>query len=258
MANEEFTGRTAVVTAGASGIGLSIAHSFANRGANVAVCDVSSAALETAAGELPKARLFQVDVSDLEAVSMMISDIVEEFGCIDALVNNAGIPGPIGGIEFIEPDAWAHCFAVNVHGAFHTIREVVPHMRRSRKGSIINISTASTRTCPTGRSAYVASKWALEGLTRSAARELGPANIRVNAIRPGFMDTPRMTSLLKTAAEARGVPLEAIEREALGYISMRAKVQPEEIGAMALFLASDAARHVSGQIVGVCGNAEWE
>ncbi len=258
MANEEFTGRTVVVTAGASGIGLAIAHSFAEVGANVAICDVSAAALESAARELPKVRPFQVDVSDFAAVSMMISATAEEFGSIDALITNAGIPGPIGGIESIEPDAWAHCFAVNVQGAFHTIREVAPLMRRSGQGAIINISTASTLTCPSGRSPYVASKWALEGLTRSAARELGPANIRVNAIRPGFMNTPRMTGFLKTAAEARGVPLEEVEREALGYISMRAKVQPEEIGTMALFLASDAARHVSGQIVGVCGNAEWE
>lgn len=258
MPNEEFAGRTVLVTAGASGIGLAIARSFSEAGANVAICDVSAVAVESAARELPMARMFQLDVSDLTAVAEMISATAAEFGGIQVLVNNAGIPGPIGDIETIKPDAWAHCFAVNVQGAFHTIREVVPLMRRSGHGVIINISTASTLTCPTGRSPYVASKWALEGLTRSAARELGPANIRVNAIRPGFMDTPRMTGFLKKAAEERDLPLEVVEQEALGYISMRAKVQPEEIGAMALFLASDAARHVSGQIVGVCGNAEWE
>jgi NAD(P)-dependent dehydrogenase (short-subunit alcohol dehydrogenase family) len=109
-----------------------------------------------------------------------------------------------------------------------------------------------------GRSAYVSSKWALEGLTRTLARELGPSNIRVNAIRPGFMDTQRMRGIMARIADGRGVPVEEVEREALGYISLRTKIQPSEIGEMAWFLASAAAKHVTAQIIGVDGNAEWE
>lgn len=258
MLAKDLSGRTVIVTAGAAGIGLSIAQRFVAEGANVAVCDISSAALERASKALPEVRLFQVDVADLEAVAGMIAAVGKEFGTIDALVNNAGVAGPIGPVEVIDSKAWSECFAVNVQGAFHMIREVVPYMRRQGAGSIINISTASTQTFPLGRSPYVASKWALEGLTKSGARELGPSGIRVNAIRPGFMDTPRMVNLLTKAAEEKGVSLEQIEQESLSYISMRSKVQPEEIGAMALFLASDAARNISGQIIGVCGNAEWE
>ena len=104
----------------------------------------------------------------------------------------------------------------------------------------------------------MASKWALEGLTKNAARELGPSNIRVNAIRPGFMETARMTGLIARRAAELGVTPEEVEAEALRFISLRTKIQPREIGEMAAFLASKAGEHISGQIIGVCGNAEWE
>jgi NAD(P)-dependent dehydrogenase (short-subunit alcohol dehydrogenase family) len=161
-------------------------------------------------------------------------------------------------VETNAPDEWARCFAVNVHGAFHMIRSVVPDMRRNGGGVVVNISTASTVTGLPNRSAYVASKWALEGLTRTLARELGPSKIRVNAIRPGFMDTERMRGIMSRMATERGVPVQEVEREALGYISLRTKIQPREIGEMAWFLASQAGEHVTGQIIGVDGNAEWE
>ena len=138
------------------------------------------------------------------------------------------------------------------------MRALVPGMRRRGGGTIVNISTASTVTGLPGRSAYVASKWALEGLTRTLARELGPDNIRVNAIRPGFMDTERMRGLIARGAEKRGISVAELEKEALGFISLRTKIQPREIGEMAFFLASGAARHITGQIIGVDGNAEWE
>lgn len=246
------SGRSVLVTAGAAGIGLAIAEVFHERGDRVAVCDVDPAALERAAARGLRAHL--ADVSDAGAVDTLVAALPP----VAVLVNNAGVAGPVGGIERNDPEDWARCFAVNVHGSFHTIRAVVPAMRAAGAGCIVNISTASTVTGLPGRSAYVASKWALEGLTRNCARELGPAGIRVNAIRPGFMDTERMRGIMARIAGERGVPAEAVEAEALGYISLRAKVQPREIGETAWFLASDAARSVTGQIVGVDGNAEWE
>jgi NAD(P)-dependent dehydrogenase (short-subunit alcohol dehydrogenase family) len=246
--------RHVLVTAGASGIGLSIAEVFLERGHPVTVCDVDGGALEQARERCPGLAIYRADVADAAAMNSL-------FAAIDPvliLVNNAGVAGPIGGIETNDPEAWARCFAVNVHGAFHTIRAAVPAMRAAGGGSIVNISTASTLTCPPGRASYIASKWALEGLTKSAARELGPDRIRVNAIRPGFMDTERMRGIMARGAEQRGIPVEELEREALSFISLRSKVQPREIGEMAYFLASDAALHVTGQIVGVDGNAEWE
>ncbi|MBY8823998.1 SDR family oxidoreductase [Sphingomonas colocasiae] len=248
------SGRSILVTAGASGIGRAIAELFHARGDRVIVCDVDQAALDSIAAALPGIVTSRTDVADPAAVAAMIDRV----GPISVLINNAGVAGPIGGIETNDPDEWARCFAVNVHGAFHTIHAVAPAMRAAGEGAIINISTASTVTGLPGRSAYVASKWALEGLTRNVAREFGPAGIRVNAIRPGFMDTERMRGLMARAAERLQRPVAEVEAEALGYISMRTKIQPSEIGEMAWFLASDAARHITAQIIGVDGNAEWE
>ena len=247
-----------VVTAGASGIGLAIAEVFLARGARVAICDVDPAALAGAAQAHPGLMTGQVDVGDAAQVDRFAAQVVDAMGGVDVLVNNAGVAGPRGPIEENDPDEWARCFQVNVGGAFHFIRALTPVMRRQGGGSIINISTASTVTGLPNRCAYVSSKWALEGLTKNAARELGPANIRVNAIRPGFMDNPRMRGLMAKAAEERGLSVAEVETEALGYISLRTKIQPSEIGEMAAFLASDAALHVTGQIIGVDGNAEWE
>lgn len=248
------TQRSALITAGASGIGRAIAELFHARGDHVIVCDVDEAALAQLREAVPGITTFCADVADAAAVS----DIVDRAGPIAVLINNAGIAGPIGGIETNDPEAWARCFAVNVHGAFHTIRSVVPGMRRRGRGAIVNISTASTVTGLPGRSAYVASKWAIEGLTKNAARELGPSGISVNAIRPGFMDTERMRGLMSRAAAQQNRSVAEVEAEALGFISMRTKIQPIEIAEMAWFLASDAARHITAQIIGVDGNAEWE
>lgn len=246
--------RTILVTAGAAGIGLAIAEVFHARGDRVVVCDVDQAALDRAVAHLPGLVAIKADVADPASVELLI----EKAGAVAVLVNNAGVAGPVGGVETNDPDDWARCFAVNVHGAFHMIRAVVPAMRAAGAGTIINISTASTVTGLPGRSAYVASKWALEGLTRTLARELGPDGIRVNAIRPGFMDTERMRGIMARIAGESGRSVAEVEGEALGYISMRTKIQPSEIGEMAWFFASPVAHHITGQIVGVDGNAEWE
>jgi len=200
----------------------------------------------------------EADVADPLAAQAFVDAASAAFGRIDILVNNAGLAGPAGALETLAPDDWARCFAVNVQGAFHMIRAAAPEMRETQAGAIINISTASVVTGLPGRSAYVASKWALEGLTRNAARELGPDGIRVNAVRPGFMDTPRMEMLMQREADRRGIDAATVEAEALSFISMRSKIAPSDVGDMVVFLASPAARHVTGQIIGVCGNVEWE
>lgn len=246
--------RHVLITAGAAGIGLGIATLFANRGDRVTICDVDRVALEQARSTLPGVAAFPADVADAYAMSCLIADA----GPVQVLINNAGVAGPAAPLEETDAGEWARCFAVNVHGAFHAMAAVLPAMRAAGAGAIVNISTASTQTCIPLRSAYVASKWALEGLTRNAARELGPAGIRVNAIRPGFMDTDRMRGIMARAAATSGRDVADVEAEALGFISMRTKIQPEEIGEMAWFLASDAARHITGQIVAVDGNVEWE
>lgn len=246
--------RHVLITAGAAGIGLGIATLFANRGDRVTICDVDPAALERARSSIPGIAAFQADVADASAISRLVA----EAGPVQVLINNAGVAGPSAPLEKTDTEEWARCFAINVHGAFHAMAAVLPAMRAAGAGAIVNISTASTQTCIPLRSAYVASKWALEGLTRNAARELGPVGIRVNAVRPGFMDTDRMRGIMALAAAASCREVAEVEAEALGFISMRTKIQPEEIGEMAWFLASDTARHITGQIVAVDGNVEWE
>ncbi|WP_326523011.1 SDR family oxidoreductase [Sphingomonas sp.] len=246
--------RHVLVTAGAAGIGRGIAQLFAERGDRVTICDVDAAALDRARADNPALGTVHADVADHAAAL----ELVARAGLVDVLVNNAGVAGPVADIEATDPGAWARCFDVNVHGAFNMIAAVVPAMRAAGTGAIVNISTASTLTGIPRRSAYVASKWALEGMTRNLARELGPVGIRVNAIRPGFMDTERMQGIMARIAAESGRAVADVEAEALGFISMRSKIQPVEIAEMAWFLASHAGRHVTGQIIGVDGNAEWE
>ncbi|TQV78717.1 SDR family oxidoreductase [Exilibacterium tricleocarpae] len=247
-----------LVTAGASGIGYATVKRFLEAGARVAVCDIDQQKLDEVKGLHPQVITALVDVGNSQAIRAFVGDVVENLGGIDVVVNNAGIAGPTAAIEDIADDEWLPSFSVNIHSVFYMLREVVPLMKARGGGAIINISTGSTFTVPLNRSPYIASKWAVEGLTRAAARELGPANIRVNAIRPGIVDGERMRRVLTKIAVAQGTTVEALEAEALGYISMRTKIQPEEIGDMAVFLASAKAAHISGQMISVDGNMEWE
>lgn len=247
-----------IITAGAAGIGRGIAAAFLDAGAAVCICDIDEAALLRAASEDPRLMCVTADVSVAEEVERLVRTAGERLGGVDVVVNNAGIAGPTALLEDISIEDWTRTFAVNVHGPFLLTRAVIPQMKSRGGGCIVNISTASTVTGLPRRAPYIASKFAVEGLTRNAARELGPFNIRVNAIRPGFMDTPRMQGIMQRYAAERGASVEEVEREALRFISLRAKIEPREIGDMAVYLCSQAARHITGQIIGVDGNSEWE
>lgn len=250
--------RRVIITAGASGIGLATARRFLAAGAQVAICDVDPQAVANAMAAHPALFGRVVDIASESAVDGFVGEVVGAFGGVDTLVNNAGIAGACAPIEAISAESWIRSFEVNVHGAFYMMRAVVPLMKGQGGGAIVNISTGSVFTLPAGRADYVASKWAIEGLTRTAAKELGPDGIRVNAIRPGFVNSDRMKNILTAKANADGTTLEALEKTFLDFISMRTKVEPEEIGDMAVFLASDAALHVTGQLLSVDGNIEWE
>jgi len=139
-----------------------------------------------------------------------------------------------------------------------TARAVIPGMKARRHGVIINFSTASTRTLLPNRSPYIVSKYAVEGLTRNLARELGPFNVRANAILPGGIDNERLRRVLERVAERSGESLEAVRERGLQFVSMRTLIQPQEIADMVFFLCSEQARHVTGQLIGVDGNMEWE
>jgi len=251
-------GRVVVVTAGAANIGLAIADSFLAAGARAYVCDVAADALNAAMADRPLLRGRVADVADPGQMEEFFAWVRSDAAAVDVLVNNAGIAGPRGPIESIGYDEWRRTIEVNLNGMFYCIRQVVPGMKAQKSGVILNISTASARTGMVNRAPYVASKSGVLGLTYNLARELGPFNIRCNAILPGPIDTPRGRHLISLRAAEQSLPFEQIEAEHLGFTSLRSWVQPSEVGDAAVFLASDAARHISGQMLGVCGNSEWE
>ncbi|MEO8450733.1 MAG: SDR family oxidoreductase [Gemmatimonadota bacterium] len=247
-----------LITAAASGIGRAIAERFAQDGHRVHIGDVNAKAVESALITVPALRGSVADVGSPASVEALVADAVGWMGGIDTLINNHGIAGPRGPIEEIGYADWDRCIQVNLNGMFYTMKNVVPLMKRQRQGCIINLSTTSSRTGLPNRSAYVAGKVGVLGLTKNCARELGPWNIRCNAVLPGFIDNARGRGVLAKVAKDKGVSLEDMEKDALRFVSMRTWIQMSEIADACAFLASDQAKHISGQELAVCGNAEWE
>ncbi len=247
-----------VVTGAGQGIGRAIAERFARGGAQVHICDVSSVTLAEMLSANPEIKGTVADVSSPASVEALFAEAFAGMGGVDVLVNNCGIGGPRLAIEDIPYDEWDRTIAVNLNGMFYCIKQVVPRMRAQRAGSIINISTESTRTGIPRRAPYVASKLGVEGLTYNCARELGPFNIRCNCILPGAITNARGRRLVAMHAEEHGVSYEEAEAEFLGYISMRTWIDPAEIADTAFFLASAAGRHITAQKIAVSGNLEWE
>jgi NAD(P)-dependent dehydrogenase (short-subunit alcohol dehydrogenase family) len=252
-------GKRVVVTAGASGIGLAIAQAFQAEGAEVCIADVSSELLTAAAAAHPKIVTHRCDVGEPDQVAALFGQLSARWdGRLDVLVNNAGIAGPVAPIDRIEWQDWERTMRVNVGGMFLCIRHSIPLWQRNGGGAAINISSTSARTGLSQRLPYVVSKAAVHGLTLNVARELGPMNVSCNALLPGIVDNDRGRALIAAAAERDGVTYEQALADNLRFISMRTAIDPDEIAAMCLHLASPAGARISGQLIGVCGNCEWE
>ena len=249
---------TVLVTGGADSVGLVIAQAFAARGDKVHICDVNAEAVARALAANPALRGSVANVGDRAAVADVFEAARGWMGEVSVLVNNVGIGGPRASIEDIDIAQWQATLDINVSGMLYCMQQAIPAMKSRRHGAIINFSTGSTRTRLPMRTAYVVSKYAVEGLTLNAARELGPHNIRCNAILPGAINNARMKKIVSDKAAALGQPLEAVTQEFLKFISMRTMVEPAEIADMVLFLASDGAKKVTGELVSVSGNVEWE
>jgi NAD(P)-dependent dehydrogenase (short-subunit alcohol dehydrogenase family) len=247
-----------VVTAGAQGVGRGVVDRFLTAGAHVHVCDIDSKALSDLKAAHPEVGTTLADVSQSQQVKALFREVLDVMGGVDVLVNNAGIGGPRGPVESLDDGEWEQTIAVNLNGMFYCVKNAVPPMKAQGGGSIINISTSSVRTGLPLRTAYIASKAGVMGLTLNLARELGPANIRCNAILPGLIGNARGRALVQRAADEQGRTFADIEAEALKFNSLRTWIHPREIGDTAVFLASEPARHITGQYLGVCGNVEWE
>ena len=249
--NTRLDGQRAVVTAGAGGLGLVIAMTLAAEGATVMVCDIDEAALDDLPAGLEGAR---VDVADPGAVGGWLEPIAR--AGVDILVNNAGIAGPTEPVERITADEWRRCLAVGLDGMFHCTRQVVPTMKARRGGAIVNIaSTAGIMGMPY-RAPYVATKFAVVGLTKTLAMELGRHNIRVNAIAPGAITGDRMDRVVAAHARAEGRSPEEIRALYESGTSMGTFVSSDEVADLVVFLASERGSRISGQIIAVDGNTE--
>ncbi|MGY2744895.1 SDR family oxidoreductase [Pseudarthrobacter sp. O4] len=250
----DFTSKRVLVTAGANGIGLAIANKFQELGATVFVTDIDPDAVEKARVNGLAAAVN--DVSDEEQVRWLMATVKEELGGLDILVNNAGIAGPTGPLETLDTASWKATFDVNIHGQFFCIKHALPMLRQGRDASIVNLSSAAGRLGMAGRSAYSASKWAVVGLTKTLAIELGPDRIRVNAICPGAVNGPRIDAVIAAKARMLDLPEDQVSGLYLNQSSLGRLIEAEDIANMAAFAASDLARNVNGQALAVDGNTE--
>jgi len=244
-------GQRAIVTAGAGGAGLVIAQTLAGQGATVFVGDIDSEAVVA----LPDG-LFGtvVDVSEPDDVRRWLSPIVEDG--IDILVNNAGIAGPTQPVEDITPEEWRRCIAVGLDSQYLCAREVVPTMKETGEGSIVNIASTAGYMGMPYRAPYVAAKFGVVGLTKTLAMELGRAGIRVNAIAPGSIVGDRMDRVVAAQAATDGLAISEVEAMYTQGVSLARFIDPQEIADMVLYLCSPQARSISGQVIGIDGNTE--
>ncbi len=249
-------GLRVLVTAGGSGIGRVIAETFASAGARLHVCDVSDAALADCNSNFPDWGITHCDVSDEEQVATLFENVKAHLGGLDVLINNAGIAGPTGGIDELDPQEWRNTVEVNLNGQFYCARLAVPLLKKSSDASIIGISSVAGRLGYAWRTPYAATKWAIIGLIKSLAIELGPDGIRVNALLPGIVEGPRIEKVIAARAEATGVSYEDMEREYINKVSLRRMVTAQDIANQALYLCSPLGANISGQAISICGNVE--
>jgi len=249
-------GKRVLVTAGAASIGRAIATTFADAGARVHICDVDTAALASLAAERPDISASHTDVADIAQVERLFEDVRAKLGGLDVLVNNAGIAGPTGRIEDIAVADWERCIAVDLNALFYCTRLAMPMIKAAGGGSIISLSSAAGRLGFPLRSPYSAAKWAVVGLSASLAIEAGQDGVRVNCSQPGVVEGERIDRVAEAKGRALGISTDEMKQRMVEKVSMRTMVSAQDIANMALFLASDAGRHISGQALSVCGNLE--
>ena len=249
-------GLRVLVTAGAAGIGLEIARAFVREGARVHVCDVDEAALAALEGSDPALGRTRADVADRGEVEALFGEALAGLGGLDVLVNNAGIAGPTGRVEEINPEDWDRCLDICITGQFNCARLAVPHLRASANASIVNLSSVAGKHGFALRSPYAAAKWAVIGFTKSLAIELGEAGVRVNAILPGIVAGDRQRRVLEAKAQQRNVSFFEMERTAFSFTSLKEYVTPQQIADQIVFLASPRARTITGQAIAVDGDTK--
>jgi NAD(P)-dependent dehydrogenase (short-subunit alcohol dehydrogenase family) len=242
--------RRVLITAGANGIGLVMARAFAALGDRVWVTDVDASAIAA----LPAAiRGTVCDASAEAAMESLFTRIAQDWGGLDVAIANAGIKGPTAAIEAMPLDGWHQCLAVNLDGAMLCARGAARLMKPAGQGVILFISSTSGLYGTPFRAPYVAAKWGVIGLMKTVAMELGPHGIRANAICPGSVTGPRIDRVIEAEAAAKGMTPDAVRQGYASGTALKRLTDPEDVAGMAVYLASDGARMVSGQALAVDG-----
>ncbi|WP_425994546.1 SDR family oxidoreductase [Afipia sp. DC4300-2b1] len=254
--NLDIKGLRVLVTAGANGIGLAIARAFAGEGANVHICDVDTEALKALRTSDPALTQTVCDVADRAAVKSLFAEATSVLGGLDVLVNNAGIAGPTAKVDEINPEDWDRCLDICLTGQFNCTRLAVPLLRESKNASIVNISSAAGRLGFAMRAPYAAAKWGVIGFTKSLSIELGPDNIRVNAVLPGLVAGDRQRRVLESKAQQRGISFAQMEQTAFSYTSIKEYVTPQQLADQIIFMCSPKGRTISGQAISICGDTQ--
>jgi NAD(P)-dependent dehydrogenase (short-subunit alcohol dehydrogenase family) len=238
-----------LITAGAAGIGREFARAFRANGANVYVCDIDDKALAAIAKEIPGVVARRYDMAIRAEIERMVPDAVETLGGLDVLINNVGIAGLTLPVEQMPPDDWDKVVAINLTAMFDVSRLAIPHLKKSKAGCIINMSSIAGRYGFPNRSPYAATKWGVIGLTKTLAMELGEWGIRANAIAPGAVEGDRIVRVFQGRAQISGRSMQEVKADAMAVQSIKAMIDPEDIASLAVFLASDAAKSISGQVI---------
>lgn len=246
----------AFISAGAAGIGLTIARRLRDEGFCCFVNDVDPEAVAAFNAEFGEARATVCDVGDPLQVDASLDALFAQVRRVDLLVNNAGIAGPTAPVEDVSIEDWQRTVNVDLSGHFYITRRIVPLMKEAGGGCIINMSSNAGQHGFPLRSPYAASKWALIGLAKTWAMELGRWNIRVNAICPGSVSGPRIDRVIERDAKERGLSQEHIRAVYQRQSSLRTFVDSDDVASMVCYLASDAGARISGQAMAVDGHTE--
>lgn len=252
----QIRGLRVLISAGAGGIGLEIARAFLREGARVHICDVDREAISALSRQEPDISATYADVAKREDVDRLFREMLTRLGGLDVLINNAGIAGPTGRVEEINPEDWDRCLEICLTGQFNCTRLAVAHLKQSDNASIINLSSVAGRLGFGLRSPYAAAKWGVIGFTKSLAIELGEFGIRVNAILPGIVQGDRIRRVFESKGQARGVAASIVEAEALSYVSLQSMVSPQQLAEQIVFLCSPRGRMISGQAISICGDLQ--
>ena len=258
MTIQSLKNRKIIISAGASGIGFATAKICLSKGAFVYLCDINNKSLKKVKKHpLNNKRLFayKYDASNEQDVSIFFDKIKKKTKKIDALINNVGVAGPTGTIEKLNSDDWEKTLKINVISHFYFTKLAIPMLKKNKGGSIINISSGAGIMGFPLRSPYAASKWAVIGVTKTLAMELGKFKIRVNAICPGTIKGDRMVRVIKDKARFLKIPKKKVEKEFISMASMNCWIYEEDIGKVCSFLISSDGERISGQTIPIDGNA---